>query len=274
MRKIIFIILIILLLIGAGLTIANGFELGNFQIWGIRAISAQNENIDKRSQELSDLVSITYPGSLAELDTSSKTLSSTKEEYEDKAILVSNSKYYMQTEKYEIEFLWTKLGNYAKDNNVQIKIDVVNSATSGLYDLNFTIAGEYLKVADFIYDVENDSKLGFKIEDFHMSANGDGVQGSFACKEISINIESVDNNAGSSGEKGNTDNTANSSKDGNTTNTTEQSNNNTTNTTEQSNNSTTNTTTQSNNTTNNTTAQENTQTGTNESQENTSTTGV
>lgn len=195
MRKILLIVLIILLLIGAGLTIANGFELGSFKIWGVKAIVAENETIEKKNLELSDLVSVTYPSTLEALDMSSKTLTSTKEEYEEKAILVSNSKYYMQTEKYEIEFLWTRLGNYAKDNNVQIKIDVVNSSTSGLYDLKFTVAGEYSKVTDFIYDIENDSKLGFKIEDFHMSANGEGVQAAFSCKEISINIEATEQNA-------------------------------------------------------------------------------
>lgn len=194
MRKILLIVLIVLLLVGAGFTIANGFELVNFQIWGIKGITAQNENIDNKNEELSSLISVTYPATLAELKTSSETLTSTKKEYEDKAILVSNSKYYMQTEKYEIEFLWTKLGIYAKDNNVQIKIDVVNSSTSGLYDLNFTIAGKYTDVTDFIYDIENDSKLGFKIEDFHMSANGEGVQGAFSCKEININIETIDSN--------------------------------------------------------------------------------
>ena len=214
MRKILLIILIILLLVGAGLTIANGFELGNFKIWGVKAIVAENETIDKKNLELSNLVSVTYPSTLDALDTSSKTLTSTKEEYEEKAILVSNSKYYMQTEKYEIEFLWTRLGNYAKDNNVQIKIDVVNSSTSGLYDLNFTIAGEYVKVTEFIYDVENDSKLGFKIEDFHMSANGEGVQAGFSCKEISINIEETTQNEESGQEEGkldaeNTENTKN-----------------------------------------------------------------
>lgn len=205
MRKILFILLIILLLVGAGLTISNGFELGNFQVWGVKSIIAENETIDNKNQELSDLVSSTYPSSLAKLNIESETLASTKKEYEDTAILVSNSKYYMQTEKYEIEFLWTKIGNYAQDNNVQIKIDVVNSSAEGLYDLKFIIAGEYIDVTQFIYDIENDSKLGFKIEDFSMIAVIEkdeetgkdkivGVQGTFLCKEIGINIETIDKN--------------------------------------------------------------------------------
>lgn len=220
MRKILLSLLIVLLLVGAGLTIANGFGLGNFKIWGVRTIIAENENIDNKNNELSNLVSVTYPQTLADLETKSKTLADTKKDYEEKAVLVSNNRYYMQTEKYEIEFLWTKLGNYAQDNNVQIKIDVVNSTTEGLYDLNFTIAGEYLKVADFMYDLENDSKLGFKVEDFHMSAieetsseekseekseeTGEkkikGVQGRFSCKEISINIEAIEENTTDSSE--------------------------------------------------------------------------
>lgn len=192
MRKILFSIIIILLLLGAGLTIANGLELGNFHVWGINAFVAENENIEKKNQELSDLVSVTYPNSIEQLNTASNTLDFTKKEYEDKAVLISNSKYYMQTEKYEIEFLWTKLGNYAQDNNVQIKIDVVNSGTAGLYDLNFTIAGEYKNVTQFIYDVENDSKLGFKIEGFNMASIEGVVQGTFSCKEISINIDTIE----------------------------------------------------------------------------------
>ena len=202
MRKILFIILIILLLVGAGLLIINGLELGNFKVWGIRDIIAKNDNIDQKNQELSNLVSITYPGALEALNTSSETLTSTKKEYEDKSVLVSNNKYYMQTEKYEIEFLWTKLGNYAKDNNVQIKIDVVNSVTEDLYDLKFTITGAYIDVTDFIYDIENDSKLGFKIEEFHMSANKNGVTGTFSCKEIGINIEKVDENSETTEQEG------------------------------------------------------------------------
>lgn len=191
MRKILFIILIALLAVGAGFIISDGLELGDFQVWGIKDIIAQDENIDNKNAELSNLVSVSYPNTLQNLESSSQTLASTKKDYEDKSILVSNNRYYMQTEKYEIEYLWTKLGNYAKDNSVEIKIDVVSSGTEKLYDLKFTIAGTYVDVTDFIYDIENDSKLGFKIEDFHMAANGEGVQGSFTCKEISIKLESV-----------------------------------------------------------------------------------
>ena len=230
MRKILFIILIILLLIASGFLIIKGYHIGSFEVLGVQAIKEEDNAINEKNSNLSNLVSVTYPNSLSELDTKAKTLTSTKQEYEDKSALVTDSGAYMQTEKYEIEFLWTKLGNYAKDENVVIKIDVVNSTTtSGLYDLNFTVAGEYADVTDFIYDIENDSKLGFKIEDFHMSANGSGVQGTFACKEIDINIESIDNSApaidenttGTDNTTGNTTNTTTDDTTGNTTNTTD-----------------------------------------------------
>ena len=133
-------------------------------------------------------------------------MESTKAEYEDKAVLLGDSKYYLQTEEYKIEFLWTKLGNYAKDENVEIKIDVTNSQIAGRYNLNFEVFGQYTDVTQFIYDVENDSKLGFKIEDFKMQSGGtvrtvdsdgneisssSGVVGRFSCKEIRIDLKDV-----------------------------------------------------------------------------------
>ena len=215
MRKILFIILIILLIVMSGFIIAKGFEIGKLDIWGVKSIIAKNDSIDQKNSELSNLVSVTYPETLSELNTSAETLTTTKKEYENKAVLVSDSSYYMQTEKYEIEFLWTKLGNYAKDRKVQIKIDVTNSTTSGLYDLNFTVAGKYSNVTDFIYDIENDSKLGFKIEDFHMSATEGGVQGTFSCKEIDIKIDKIEVNQQNTDE--NTENTDNTTDTTNTT---------------------------------------------------------
>ena len=42
------------------------------------------------------------------------------------------------------------------------------SGTNGLYDLYFTANGTYVGITDFISDIENDSKLGFKIDDFKL----------------------------------------------------------------------------------------------------------
>lgn len=224
MRKIIFSILIVILLVAGGFLIAKGVSMGNFTVWGVKSIKEKNATIDQKNQQLSTLATTDYQSAVSGLNTSKTTLESEKKSYEDKAIL-ANDNSYLQTEKYEIDFLWTKVGNYAKDRKVELKFDVANSNTKGLYDLKFTVAGKYAKVADYIYDIENDSKLGFKIEDFHMVSAGEGVQATFTCKEVNINIESAESetiteNSETTTENNTTNNTTTNDTTANSTNTT------------------------------------------------------
>lgn len=272
MRKILFILALIILLIFTGVVIYKGTNFGRFKVWGITQIIEKNEEIDSENAQLSNLVSVTYPSTLTKLSNSSEKLQQTKKEYEEQSVMLSDSNYYMQTEKYKLDFLWTRIGNHAKDNKVEIKIDVTNGTANGIYNLNFTVVGKYANTTSFIYAIEGDSRLGFKIENFSMkqSTKGTGVLNSdgqtvynynnvectFVCKEIKIDIKSLDEQDGKKDET-NTTNTTNAENTtntvGNTTNTT---NNNTNTTNTQNAGNTTNTT----NTTGaaNTTASQNT----------------
>ena len=62
--------------------------------------------------------------------------------------------------------------------------------------MKFTATGEYVGITDFIYDIENDSSLGFKIEEFKLlpatTQQSDGktnLSATFTCKNIAINID-------------------------------------------------------------------------------------
>lgn len=248
MRKILFILALIILLIFTGVVIYKGTNFGRFKVWGITQIIEKNDEIDSENAQLSNLVSVTYPSTLTKLSNSSEKLQQTKKEYEEQSVMLSDSNYYMQTEKYKLDFLWTRIGNHAKDNKVEIKIDVTNGTANGIYNLNFTVVGKYANTTSFIYAIEGDSRLGFKIENFSMkqSTKGTGVLNSdgqtvynynnvectFVCKEIKIDIKSLDGQDGKKDET-NTTNTTNAENTtntvGNTTNTTNN-NNNTTNT--------------------------------------------
>ena len=46
-----------------------------------------------------------------------------------------------------------------------------NKSPAKFYDLSFTVYGEYISILDFVSDIENDSELGFKIENFKMLKN-------------------------------------------------------------------------------------------------------
>lgn len=198
MRKILFWLIIILLLITSGFMIAKGLNLGNFEVWGIKQIIAENDIIDVKNAELSQLVSSNYPNEVRTLVSSAEQMQSSKTEYENQSILLSKNKNYTQSEKYEMEFLMVRFGNYAKDNNVEMEIALTNAQSTGMYNIGFTLIGKYPDIIQFIYDIEEDSKLGFKIEDFNMvkvENSESKVQGKFSCKDIRIEISetSIDN---------------------------------------------------------------------------------
>ena len=234
MRKILFILALIILLIFTGVVIYKGTNFGRFKVWGITQIIKKNDEIDSENAQLSNLVSVTYPSTLTKLSNSSEKLQQTKKEYEEQSVILSDSNYYMQTEKYKLDFLWTRIGNHAKDNKVEIKIDVTNGTANGIYNLNFTVVGKYANTTSFIYAIEGDSRLGFKIENFSMkqSAKGTGVlttdgqtvynynnvECTFVCKEIKIDIKSLDGQDGKKEETKTTD-TTNTTNAGDTTNT-------------------------------------------------------
>lgn len=244
MRKVLISIIVCLLLIGLINVMVRGVSGTNIN--GFLGLREENQMVDKKNQELSNVISVTYQNTESGLENSANKLTNSKAEYENQVALsnLNQSSYASQLEKYEIDFLWTKLGNYAKEENVVIKIDVTtNKTTSSLYDLNFSVTGGYVNITDFIYDIENDSRLGFKIDNFKMEMSAGVLLATFSCKEISLNVGKVEDNA--IDQKSNTENTEKQEETEKTQDTTKKTNS-TTNTTKQKTNST------SSNTANNT----------------------
>ena len=58
-------------------------------------------------------------------------------------------------------------------------------------DLKFTVSGDYIPLTDFIYDLEDDPKLGFEISDFALSKGGDNLQATFTVKSIPVNNKNL-----------------------------------------------------------------------------------
>ena len=139
-----------------------------------------------------------------------------------------------QIQEYKVETLWVKLGTYATTEGVILQMDIKGSSTggSGRYDLNFRVNGNYIGITDFISDIENDSMLGFKIEEFKINQDSSETDlvATFSCKNIAIQDVQATTNVGTTTDR---NETTNNSTNGNNTN-----------------NSNTNTSTNSTNTTN------------------------
>ena len=190
MKKLLISILIALLLILSIFIAINGLNVGKIEVLGIRGINQKNSELDQKIQQATQLSTIDYQKAVDEVEENSKKLTEEKKNYEDMALLNTDSEGQAtaQIQKYEVEALWVKLGNHATSEGATMKMDIVkgSSTSENMYDLNFTVNGSYISIIDFISDIENDSTLGFKIENFHMSGSGDSLQATFVCKEISI----------------------------------------------------------------------------------------
>ena len=236
MKKLLILIVIALLTVLTVLTMVKGLSIGSLEILGIQGMKEKNEELDGEITEATKLASTDFPKALSNLETSGKELETQKQKYLDMTTVSTDSQVQQasQLTKYELEKLYIQVDEHAKAEGVNVTMEIVSSNTvSDAYNLNFTAVGSYIGVTDFIADIEDDSTLGFKIENFAMEADAEsGVKATFECKDIIIN--------------GITEATT---EEENTENTTENTTGNTTNSTT---NSTTNTTT--NSTTNNTTS--------------------
>ena len=198
MKKLLIFTLIALVLALMIFTIINGLEIGGLRIWGIRTIQEKNLALDETLTEATKLAKSTFPGKVSEVNTSMKELEEQKSTYED-MVAVSNTddvQTASQLTNYTLDFLWTEIGTHATSEGVSIDISLT-AGTDGqnVYDLNFTVVGSYVGISEFIRDIENDSDLAFKIEQFSMTLgeSTSSLRATFVCKNIPIEgISSID----------------------------------------------------------------------------------
>lgn len=252
MKKILISLLIVLLLVLVIVTCTNGLKIGGLEILSFGQIQEKNKELDDTILQATTLASTDYDNALKAIDTDIKKLQEEKKRYDDLVTVSTGSEVQQanQYQKYEIEYLWTIIGNHAKKEGVVIKMDLSAGTGDNVYNLNFTVTGEYIGISDFISDIENDSALGFKIENFYLvpSSSTDSLRATFVCKDITIR------DVASSVKKSSTTNTDTTDANGTTTNTTDTSTNSPDNTTTNStgtNNGNSNTTNNNTNGTNN-----------------------
>ena len=193
MRKLLIGILIVVLLVLAGYMVIDRINIGSLEILGIEAIVEKNDKLDAEILQATKLATVTYQSKLETLNSANKNLQQEKQEYENYVSAEDGTGAVSQIQSYEVEYLWTKIGNYAKREGVVLKMDVaVNNAVLGTYNLNFTVVGTYVGITEFIYDLDNDSSLLFKVENFKLLPNSEEntLNATFICKDISINIDS------------------------------------------------------------------------------------
>ena len=199
MKKLLISTIIILVSILTITTLINGIHIGKIDIIGVKEIKKENANLEEKLQQATTLVSTEYPNKVSTLNSDLKEMKNEKTRYEDMIATSTESEVAaaLQKQKYSIDKLWTKLGSLATDEGLDAKFEFKNGSLASTdtsnsdykyYDINFTVQGSYVGVSLYISDLENDSELNFKIENFSMEPNdsGETVKATFVTKDIAI----------------------------------------------------------------------------------------
>lgn len=171
MKKVLISILIVLIVILTFFVVFKNINIGEWKSKNINDIKNLNSELEQKINNAKQLNNQDYPNEVNKLDDSMEKLKIVKKKYQNKMEYVSGNVDLggVSIKNYKIERLWIALENYAKNENVELKLEVVDAASKGLYDLNITVAGEYIGITDFIYDIEKDDTLGFKILNFKLT---------------------------------------------------------------------------------------------------------
>lgn len=187
MRKILISILTILLIVMAVLTITKGLTIGSLNILSAKQIVEENDKLTNEISQTEKLIHSDYSTKLGSLEDNVSSLLTAKEEYYDLADVSTKSEISKATtvETYTVEFLWTRLGRHATAEGVYL------SYTPTSNSISFTVSGDYIPILSFVSAIENDSKLGFRIENFKLVPGGNNLQATFITRNVNIKTENV-----------------------------------------------------------------------------------
>ena len=184
MKRVIIIILLILAILFGYQIVANGIanSEGKILVSSYKQVEEDSAELVSDVASYNNLNDLQYSEMLDNLNKTRKEYEDTKEEYEDLLGEIgeitgsAQDVLYAPVSVYEIDFLWTIIGNYAKTEGTVISMDVNKSSVAvsdiagyKYYNLNFTVSGEYIDIANFLYDIEDDDRLAFEIRDFSMT---------------------------------------------------------------------------------------------------------
>ena len=191
MKRILITIANILLLVALVLTMTKGFSIKSFQVLSFKGLKEASDGLETKIEDVNKEAN-EYKKSLNTIQQDTQKLTKAKKDYLDLVSVSSASEIQeaLQTKTYTIEYLWSRVGNYATKEGVNVTMSIASSTlNAGDYkNLNFTVSGEYFAINQFIRDIENDSNLDFTIDSFDMTAS----QATFVIKNVKIQQEASD----------------------------------------------------------------------------------
>lgn len=209
-RKITLSIVLILLIFGCYVLLFGTQETLRKKVASIDQLEMSSRQLNTAVAQLEKMSTTDYEQKKSELKTTIKNYKDAKDEYEelipdsisDSADAMIGIEENELKDIYDVDFLWTIVGNYATEEGVDLQFDVNKNTTSAsslnntssnyiVCDLKFIITGKYINLTDFIYDIEDDDRLNFEINNFNMQKNGEDLEVTLTVREVKVNADNL-----------------------------------------------------------------------------------
>lgn len=190
MRRIILVALVLVLGIFGYVCFTQGFDnsMLDIEIYSLEDVKKESKKMSEELSAYNEKNEKQYEGVKTNLNVAIKDYENTKNEYQDLVVTLgldqeSTTEDVLEASQkaYQIDFLFAIIGNYARAENSSksdLDLDLVFVESSSVQapenagyiyaNLKFDVKGNYMKIADFIYDLEDDDRLGYEIRDFQM----------------------------------------------------------------------------------------------------------
>ena len=201
MRKVLISTLLVALIALLVLIGYQGVEVAGFKLgYPVKEILDKNNELDNGIVVLKNRIDREYTLAKTNLDSSFSKLQAEKQRYEQTISYTTEEDLEKANtqEEYKLDYLWTKIGLYATQNNIIMKADVSHgsSGVANQYNISFTTIGEYLSISEFVHAIEKDDTLGFRIEEFSVVPHSnDNLQATFIIKNVAIDPNSLSNSS-------------------------------------------------------------------------------
>lgn len=157
-----------------------------YEVPSYESIKQNKEELDTKIAELDKLNTSGIPNAKSEVDLEIQNYEAKRKDYESWTLKATPEEIgeANKIERYLLDYLWIRVGNYANDNNVKFKMTPVASNAS----LDFDITGSYISVINFIYDIQNDEKLNFNINGIVIQGGSSDeiVKAKFTVEDINV----------------------------------------------------------------------------------------
>lgn len=168
MKNVLLMVTTILLAVFTVFIMVKGINIANVELISINQIRESYSSLNDKSTDASNLNSTQYKVAAQKLSDAQKELESNKKDYLEIASQSTEEeiKEASQSQVYTMEYIWSKIGNYATEEGVQLKMDVVETENSDKSTLEFSTIGYYKSISNFVYNIEQDKNFNFRIQNF------------------------------------------------------------------------------------------------------------